>query len=459
MSNRIRPVARLVLVGLLAVIWARAAGSDEVPTSEPDPERGLAHLLDTAFVPAGFDDEVFANLWRTWPEPAREQARVATPAARRAMAFARYGLTPRPGADAGRPLQFVVDADGGWHMSCLTCHAGQVAGRTVPGLPNAHLALQTLVDESRAAKRLLGRLPRLADLAASLVPFGETVGTTNAAVFSIALLQWRDIHMNLTLPRRLLRLPHHDLDAPPWWHYARRTHLYVDGFGKKHHRTLMQFMLDPTNDRDALLRHEDAFRDIAAYLETLEAPAYPFPVDEALARRGERVFGAACASCHGTYGEGGHYPNRLVPIEVVGTDSVRLQAITPAERALYARSWLTGYDPTGVRTDPGGYVAPPLDGIWASAPYLHNGSVPTLWHLLHPDSRPTVWRRHPTAYDPNRVGLVSDVAEDRPPSEDAHESRGWFDTRGRGKSAAGHTFPARLTLAERRALLEYLKTL
>ena len=108
------------------------------------------------------------------------------------MAFARYGLTPRPGADDGPPLQFVVAGDGAWHMSCFACHGGQVAGRTFPVCPMP-------ISPSRRSSTSRG--PRggcwdarrgSADLTASLIPFGETVGTTNAVVFSIALLQWRD---------------------------------------------------------------------------------------------------------------------------------------------------------------------------------------------------------------------------------------------------------------------------
>jgi cytochrome c peroxidase len=208
-----------------------------------------------------------------------------------------------------------------------------------------------------------------------------------------------------------------------------------------------------------VLAHEEAFRDIERYLENVEPPAYPFEIDARLARRGETVFRENCATCHGTYGEGGSYPNRLVPIERVGTDAFRLHAIRPEERAAYARSWLTGYDPEGVRTDPGGYVAPPLDGIWATAPYFHNGAVPTLWHVLHPEERPAVWRAHPTEYDQERVGLRVETFEAVPATDDGDERRRYFDTSLRGKSAEGHTFPARLTEAQRRSLLEYLKTL
>src|SRR5581483_6462255 len=53
-----------------------------------------------------------------------------------------------------------------------------------------------------------------------------------------------------------------------------------------------------------------------------------------------------------------------------------------------------------------GYVAPPLDGIWATAPYLHNGSVPTLAALLDSSKRPQFWSRSfdSNDYDQTNVG-------------------------------------------------------
>jgi mono/diheme cytochrome c family protein len=180
-----------------------------------------------------------------------------------------------------------------------------------------------------------------------------------------------------------------------------------------------------------------------------------------LAAKGRVVFEGSCASCHGTYDDVPTYPGRLVPLETIGTDPLRLEAITKAQRSTYARSWLTEYDPEGVVVDPGGYVAPPLDGIWASAPYLHNGSVPTLWHLLRPDERPAIWRRSPDGYDAEHVGLEVEILEALPDEakEDAKLRRTIFDTSARGKGAGGHRFPDALTEAEKEAVLEYLKTL
>ena len=177
--------------------------------------------------------------------------------------------------------------------------------------------------------------------------------------------------------------------------------------------------------------------------------------------RGKAVFEASCAKCHGTYGETRAYPERAIPLDDVGTDPMRLQAILPAQRRLYADSWFTGFDPTGVTIETRGYVAPPLDGIWASAPYLHNGSVPTLWHLLHPEARPKAWRRAPApAYDVARGGLAV-LAEGAavPADLDPWTRRAWFDTSRPGKSAGGHLFPSALTPAQREAVLAYLLTL
>src|SRR5690606_34085366 len=96
-----------------------------------------------------------------------------------------------------------------------------------------------------------------------------------------------------------------------------------------------------------------------------------------------------------------------------------------------------------------GYVAPPLDGVWASAPYFHNGSVPTLWHVLHPEQRPTVWRRTAEEIDPEKVGLQIESVERIPLTEtDIAVRRQYFDTRRFGKSNSGHAYPNELTADE-----------
>ena len=142
---------------------------------------------------------------------------------------------------------------------------------------------------------------------------------------------------------------------------------------------------------------------------------------------------------------------------------MRLTALGVSGRKKYARSWFAHANEDGEQTtvvDPDGYVAPALDGIWASAPYFHNGSVPTLWHLLNPSKRPDVWRPISEEFDNEKVGLTTKVELKVPFTElDAAIRRSYFDTSRFGKSNSGHDYPAELTDTERRAVLEYLKTL
>jgi len=129
----------------------------------------------------------------------------------------------------------------------------------------------------------------------------------------------------------------------------------------------------------------------------------------------------------------------------------------PTPQAL--RDKMNGNRPNGVRA-PLSYKVRPLNGIWATAPYLHNGSVPNLYALLSPVSeRPTKFYLGNREYDPVNVGYRS---EEFPGGFE-------FDTTIRGNSNAGHQFTNApnelgrigrlLTPEERRALIEYLKTL
>jgi mono/diheme cytochrome c family protein len=425
--------------------------------------RGLEHLLSSAYLPPDFDQEVFDELWTTWEEPLRSRAAGADVAERRRLAMDRYGLLPHPD-DPSRSLQYVVDAEGRWTMSCLACHQGQVGGRMVPGVPNSTYALETLTEEVRLVKIRQRKPFGHMDMGSLLLPLGTTVGTTNAVIFGVALMRHRDADLQIVPRPPRFDLVHHDMDAPAWWHYRRRQSLYADGFAAKGHRMLMQFLLVKENGPEKFAAWEDEFRDIEAWIAALEPPQWPGTIDASRAAAGKGVFAAHCASCHGTYGPEGSYPERLVSIDEVGTDRVRLDSLTTKERTDLNASWFGhgGADGANLadRAAGTGYVAPPLDGVWASAPYFHNGSVPTLWHVLHPGERPTIWRRTPTGYDESRVGLEVEERDALPegtllPSV----RRQYFDTRKPGKSAAGHDFPDALTADEKVALLEYLKTL
>ena len=445
----------------LGMIASASAEPPAVATPfTPSATRGYQLLTTKAFLPADFDQETFDELWKVWPKELREQGRNASPADRRQLAFTRYGLVESPDHPGeGTAWGYLADGRGGWVMNCLACHGGQVRGQPTLGLPNSNFGLETLVEDVRATKIRQGKKLTHMDLAQLGMPLGTTHGTTNSVIFGVALEAKRDPDMkvlkNFTIPVML----HHDLDAPPFWNVKKKSRLYYDGLVKKHHRPLIQFVLLPRNDEKVLAGWENDFQDILAWIESLEAPQYPFPVDQALADTGRTAFNTHCAKCHGTYGDQATYPEKLVGLDVLGTDPARVEALTADYREKFQHSWLSNYNTTDPVWLPNGYIAPPLDGIWASAPYFHNGAVPTLWHVLHPDERPPVWKRTPTGYDQARLGLEistpDKVPEDVPPGT----RRQYFDTGKLGKSAAGHRFPDALNAGEKRAVLEYLKTL
>jgi mono/diheme cytochrome c family protein len=431
-----------------------------VARGETAAERGYRLLTTKAYLPPDFDRETFDNAWKAWPEPLRSEAEKASTEERRRMAFDRYGLTERP-EDRSAPLQYVTGEDGQWTMNCFSCHGGEVAGRVVPGLPNSRYALATLTEETRSVKLQMGKPLSRMDVGSVLVPLGSNIGVTNAVMFGVALRAQRDAALNVVQPKELPRMVHHDLEAPPWWHFKKKRFLYIDGFAEKGHRALMQFMMVAENGPEKFREWEADFRDIYAYLESLEAPEYPFAIDRKLAEQGRAAFERECSRCHGEYGEHESWPGTIVPIEEVQTDRVRLDALRPEQRRLYSESWFGHDGELETIADPRGYVAPPLDGVWASGPYFHNGSVPTLWHVLHPGERPAIWRRVGKEFDGERIGPAIEECKEIPRDAllDQRQARLYFDTRRFGKSAQGHLFPDQLSEDEKAAVLEYLKTL
>ena len=424
--------------------------------------RGYKVLTELPVLTSDFDQNTFDQVWKSWPTPLEESASKMSSEERTLTAYQRYGLTPRPPMHHGKPLQYVVSESGNWTMNCFACHGGTVYGKPFPGAPNNQIALQTLTEEVRATKFRVGAPLSRMDLGALIIPLGTTNGTTNAVVFGMGLMNQRDTQLNYT-PSLPKQFTHHDMDAPPWWYFYKRKRLYIDGFAEKGHRGLMQFMLIPENGPDFFREHEKDFADVFEYLMSLRPPKYDRKVKIELAEKGERLFEKNCAECHGTYGKDWSYPNRRIPLDEIGTDPVRLHALSVSGRTKYSLSWFAHFgeeDCQETVVDPDGYVAPPLDGIWASAPYFHNGSVPTLWGVLRPKDRPTVWRRTSNDFDETKVGLSIERLQAAPAkTDDAAMNRSYFDTSVLGKNNKGHDFGNYLNDSEVLAVLEFLKTL
>jgi mono/diheme cytochrome c family protein len=202
--------------------------------------------------------------------------------------------------------------------------------------------------------------------------------------------------------------------------------------------------------------------DIRAYLDNLGPPAFPYPIDAQLAAEGEGLFIRHCAACHGTYGDTPRYPNRVIGLDEIGTDPLYAKTMTDGSLDRFFE-WVERSPHGGtVRAAPApGYIAPPLDGIWAVAPYFHNGSVPSLAAVLDSRLRPQYWRHiSPRVYDSSAVGWMFDALQaGKDAAKTASDRAALYDTTLPGYGKDGHTYSDELTDAARAALLEYLKTL
>lgn len=194
---------------------------------------------------------------------------------------------------------------------------------------------------------------------------------------------------------------------------------------------------------------ESSLGRIEHYLSTIKAPVYPFAVDQSAADAGRKVFDAACGQCHSS---GGGRTGTVIPIAEIGTDRQRLDA-WKSEDATAFNALANGRKGNfSAFRKSNGYVAVPLDGAWLRAPYLHNGSVPSLADLLAPpERRPRQFWRGYDVYDPVKVGFVSDGSE-------ARRIGTPHDTSKPGNSNAGHLFGTQLDADEKRVLIEFLKT-
>jgi len=249
---------------------------------------------------------------------------------------------------------------------------------------------------------------------------------------------------------------------------------------------------------------------IETLLHTLRAPAWPGdvlgPIDQEKARRGRALFQENCVRCHEPQWDkaSGDYISTVIPLETIGTDPRQALNIAkhmidpgdlrepgdpemiPATEALRritenvaqrklrelgvpqdvqdrmraGKPNLWGYRNADGSPGTVGYRAHILTAIWATPPYLHNGSVPNMYELLSPlKDRSPVFYTGNLEYDPVKMGYRSGE----------FPGAFLFDTSLAGNSNAGHEFrdaPAgtpgvvgrALGSDERLAIIEFLKT-
>lgn len=453
---------------LIALHTTVAQAGDAAPTDlflglTPDAAKGYKILLSEPMAATIMKVGDIDRLWTVWEPEEKAKAENADAVERRKMTFERYGWAIRPGDTEPKiPLDYTEDGRGNLVTNCFSCHGGKVGGVTIPGAGNTHVDLTTLsTDLARLRAADAGRDP--ASVKDSVAPFKTPLnyhrGVTNAVIFAPVFAGLRDPKLGLQFSQHPEMLLHHDMNPPPWWNFKKKTRIYTDAFAPKTPRQLMPFAMSPLFSDEKFHSFEPNFVHIYQYIEELQPPKYPYAIDSTLAERGHALFNKNCSECHGTYGPDGSFPNKVVPLDVVETDSRRFNAIYKERREAANKGWLQYYGEHPVDVESKGYLAQPLDGVWASAPYFHNASAPTLWDVMNPTKRPVVWKRSEDGYDQSKVGLEVERLEAVPDGLSSRQRRMYYDTKHIGNSAAGHTFPDALDDDEKLAVIEYLKTL
>lgn len=475
--------------------------------------------------------------------------------------------------------------DGSWSgqigITCHACHSG-VVGKTSDGkgLGMAYGGGSSLADLDLFLRDMLP-LGYPASLA-TLANLNRTRGTNNASDVNLAFLFPDEEFLSINeLIGLITSGSTAGMDTPAWWNMGHRPLKFVDGtFPMDAPRVDMVFYTPffglfgglggPISEAGQDWMRENA-PAANTWIETLKAPQYPKNINIELAEEGAVLFhelnmwapernnkiarpegNGSCASCHGAYSP--FYVNDenfldtpllegmagyIVPLSIIGTDSVRVDVSNEAFQTAGTKNFFGYPDTFGTDQDCGpqnradlrgdremGYLAPPLYGVWASAPYMHNGSIPNVWEILKPSDRPPLWRRVSTparwdqkstavmgfdtdlnrAYDHQKLGwkydkikceyrswwnpsvtpyincipgdeyadplaqqIISGLYSNLiavwnilfPPTltKKQMEDRKIYNTHMFGQGNQGHEFNSVLTDTERKAIIEYLKTL
>lgn len=415
--------------------------------------------------------------------------------------FYASGRFPSPpnrtaGADPGFGLGesvFVRDGVQLVNGNCFGCHAGVVSGQVVAGLGNNHINQS---DPKHARTR------------------GDNFGPYAVWRFAAQLVDPENEGMVLAKDKTELQallesaeLP--PVDPMPWWlmKYKTKDYWYADaGIHDAASFSINFTIAHPEMNAD----HEEHIKSVAkalAFARETQSPPFPETLDAELVRKGADLFHGrtppaetqgftTCKTCHGSYtkkpsqsdlGQPGSWTvayNFSHVLRNVKTDesyNTTLQKLRPiADHINKLEAYFTAKGkpelvPHATVPAKAGYVAPPLVGVWASAPYFHNGSVPTLDTVLNSELRPEIWardNRDPHAYDLARGGMLyrsssrsefeksaADAAGKPIFSQAAIDHGAIYDTKGLGHGNTGHTFGDRLTADERRAVIEFLKSL
>jgi hypothetical protein len=238
-------------------------------------------------------------------------------------------------------------------------------------------------------------------------------------------------------------------DMEPIWNQKARMgmSLHWDGLNVSEDEVVLSSAIGDGATRKYMER--DNLKQMQDWIVNVPPPKYPFSVNSELALKGSAIYTRDCAACHSA---GGANTGKVLPVETVGTDRHRTDMWTKSAADAY-NNYDGGYWGFKSFRKEAGYVSVILDGVWLRAPYLHNGSVPTLADLLEPpDKRPKLFWRGYDVYDQEKIGFITMGAE-------AERSGSRYDTAEAGNSNAGHLWGTELSADDKKALIEFLKTL
>lgn len=416
-------------------------------------------------------------LWRVLPIVFEDKL-----PARPGTGYERLGFLPG-GAPHGRPIGTSLLPGRGdlVGLNCATCHAGTIrdtptsARRVVLGMPANQMDLQgyarfltACANDPRftagvlipAIRQINPKFSRLQAVFFRLL----VVGRVRRAILDRAKQNaWFDVRppqgpgrVDTFNPYKpLLGLPLEGdrtvgtVDLPSLWNQRVRRGLWLhwdgnnDSVEERNKSAAIGAGATPKSLDLASLRR------IEEWIDILQPPDYPADrIDWSRVPEGTALYQKYCADCHDL---GGARVGQVTDIADVGTDPERLNSFSP-ELATRMNTIGRGY-PWQFRRfrKTNGYANMPLDGVWLRAPYLHNGSVPSLRALLSPEERPTVFYRAYDVYDWENVGFVASGPE-------AEREGVRFDTWLTGNNNQGHTYGSTLTASQKNALLEFLKT-
>jgi hypothetical protein len=450
----------VLLAGSLAFSIAFHPGEKPVPVP-PSPQRtgdakeGLQYIITGDYVNSGLPLSLY----------------------RLAFGKAANNFLERDSLNADLRYDFnLVKAPNGENIvvpNCLQCHAQSFNGQLILGLGNStgdftkDQKLNSKVFE-RIGLTYLKLHKKKYEAAKEFINVGLTIGdklftdvrgvnpADRLAILLIAhrdstTLKWQD-EPSFDIPEGVI-----PTDVPAWWMLKKKNAMFYNGFGRGDFgRFLMGSTLLTVSDTLQANRVDQHMDDVLSYIYSIQPPVYPYPIDSSLAEEGRVLFNGTCSQCHGTYGENGSYPNLLIPQSTIGTDSMLNRSNYQYSDLVswFNQSWFSKGAHPAKLVPFNGYIAPPLDGVWITAPYFHNGSVPTIEAVLNSKLRPEYWTRNfdKTEYDYDKLGWKYQALS-------KGGDKNVYNTHLPGYNNIGHYFGDHLSDGERRSIIEYLKTL